>query len=607
VTSLAVAGKLSHDDLVALERALESDPETMADLTGSAVAALDDAGNGSPEVLAALLDLRGRALFRLSRHEESADAYRRAIDLDPGTEDLTWFRDSEPVWTAEIDPGNGRLVRAGRSFVFAGRKEEARAALSRVVALGADEETRVFWGLLEAGAGALPDAAGSELLAPDWFERIPPLRISGLDGPPIEVSDRPGRVVLLDFWASWCAPCRVELPRLQALVRQEAANGLFAVAVNTDESDDLARAAATSIGVTLPIGRYDETLDELFVVRQLPAVVLVDQDGRIRRRWDGYQDGIEREIAAASRALLADPDQGVETVKIGTSIPGPHRLEVRWSRDMEKPVGGVAAETGGDDPPRVFVLAGRAIVVVRADGKIGSGFEAPPGSGRLVVSDVTGDGRSDVVGFRPGSDRVAILDPTTGAAAHWTAPAPCIDVTTLPPGEAGRRGLLLSTTQGLFVASALGEVSSRMPESTRSARPVVRNGETALLALLAGGRLRWIDADGKTASDAVTGLDGWSLVTSAGGAEFGVGPPAVVGSAVGRLLPGDGAQIAVATRSGRLVVLEAGSGKIIAVALIPGIGQIQAVDLDEDGLDEILVAAGERISVLGTVVSESPN
>jgi len=114
-----------------------------------------------------------------------------------------------------------------------------------------------------------------------------------------------GRVVLLDFWATWCAPCLEELPRLRRLHETREADGLAIVGVALDATD---RRALTSWlrrnGVTWPqihdTRGYDGELAQQFDVDRLPATVLFDRDGRIVAR-DLRGDRLE----AAIDALLA--------------------------------------------------------------------------------------------------------------------------------------------------------------------------------------------------------------------------------------------------------------------------------------------------------------
>ena len=128
---------------------------------------------------------------------------------------------------------------------------------------------------LHAGA-----ASGVSPAAPSWAA-------TDIDGRPISSSALRGRVVLVDFWATWCAPCLAELPRLQRLHRTYADRGLTIVGVSLDRSSarDF-RSWLQRQGVDWPQVRegfgYDGPLTRLFGVETLPASFLFDADGRLR-------------------------------------------------------------------------------------------------------------------------------------------------------------------------------------------------------------------------------------------------------------------------------------------------------------------------------------
>ena len=97
-----------------------------------------------------------------------------------------------------------------------------------------------------------------------------------------------GRVVLLNFWASWCAPCRSELPALDSLRRDLADSGFVFVAINEEEDTAAARAYMNELGFSFPVAFGRGRLRPLFHYPGLPYTVLLDRGGRIAGRWIGY-------------------------------------------------------------------------------------------------------------------------------------------------------------------------------------------------------------------------------------------------------------------------------------------------------------------------------
>jgi thiol-disulfide isomerase/thioredoxin len=145
----------------------------------------------------------------------------------------------------------------------------------------------------ESGAPAAP--------TPAWTA-------TDIDGRPLSSTLLRGRVVLVDFWATWCAPCLAELPRLQQLHRAYADRGLTIVGVSLDRSSTRDfRSWLQRQGVRWPQVRegfgYDGPLTRLFGVETLPASFLFDADGRLlaARRQGGSLDADVRALMERTR------------------------------------------------------------------------------------------------------------------------------------------------------------------------------------------------------------------------------------------------------------------------------------------------------------------
>ena len=105
--------------------------------------------------------------------------------------------------------------------------------------------------------------------------------LEDLHGRVHRLSEMRGKVVLLDFWATWCGPCRLDLPRIEALHQQFADQGLVALGVN-DEDEEAARAYAEGQGYSFPtLTDTAKLLTREFGVRVLPTVVVLDREGRV--------------------------------------------------------------------------------------------------------------------------------------------------------------------------------------------------------------------------------------------------------------------------------------------------------------------------------------
>jgi len=113
--------------------------------------------------------------------------------------------------------------------------------------------------------------APTPLMAEVWFKPLPDIEVPLMDGGAYSLhDDGAGKVVILDFWATWCAPCKDELPTMQALYMALRDEGLDAIAVNADEPIEVAKPYAMELGLTMPLGSYSKEFKEAFLFSTLP-------------------------------------------------------------------------------------------------------------------------------------------------------------------------------------------------------------------------------------------------------------------------------------------------------------------------------------------------
>ncbi len=97
-----------------------------------------------------------------------------------------------------------------------------------------------------------------------------------------------GRIIVMNLWASWCPPCRAEMPDLQRLSQQYASAGLVVVGVNEGESPSRARAFAQSLGIRFPIWIDDQQrYGRLYAALGMPTTVVIGRDGNVVKGFDG--------------------------------------------------------------------------------------------------------------------------------------------------------------------------------------------------------------------------------------------------------------------------------------------------------------------------------
>jgi len=127
-----------------------------------------------------------------------------------------------------------------------------------------------------------------EFLVTDEGKPAPAFTLKTYDGRPVSLADFRGKVVLLDFWGTFCPPCIAALPKLQALHDGHASRGFAVVGVTVDDRVAMVKKATAKI--TYPIVQATPQVWSAYKVNALPSLVLVDRDGRIVKRFGGEAD-----------------------------------------------------------------------------------------------------------------------------------------------------------------------------------------------------------------------------------------------------------------------------------------------------------------------------
>lgn len=147
-----------------------------------------------------------------------------------------------------------------------------------------------------ATAAAVPAARAASASKP-----APPFTVRTLDGRTLRLGDFKGRAVVLDFWATWCVPCRAAMPHLDRMQQHFRDRGLVVIGLSVDDSSPQeVRAFAERLGVHFRLAMASESVLDLYgPIRSIPTTIYIDRRGEIVRRVVGYVDGDTMEGFAA--------------------------------------------------------------------------------------------------------------------------------------------------------------------------------------------------------------------------------------------------------------------------------------------------------------------
>ncbi len=154
--------------------------------------------------------------------------------------------------------------------------------------------------LLATSAGATHAAVQLAAPAPDFTLR-------SVGGPNLRLHEQRGQVVLVNFWATWCGPCRQEMPHLNRLYDSYRKSGFVLLGVNIDDDPRAAADLAAKLGLKFPVLLdSDKKVSRVYDMSAMPATLLIDRDGRVRHIHRGYREGVEKIYEEQVRSLLKE-------------------------------------------------------------------------------------------------------------------------------------------------------------------------------------------------------------------------------------------------------------------------------------------------------------
>ena len=137
--------------------------------------------------------------------------------------------------------------------------------------------------------------------------KAPNFTLKSNTGKNVKLSELRGQVILLNFWASWCGPCRQEMPLLEKLHKRYSALGFTVLGVNVEEDPRKAKTLLKDISVSFPI-LFDTSnkVSKQYKVSAMPSTVMIDRNGNMRYLHKGYKPGDEAQYKKWVKKLVRE-------------------------------------------------------------------------------------------------------------------------------------------------------------------------------------------------------------------------------------------------------------------------------------------------------------
>ncbi|TAK36857.1 MAG: TlpA family protein disulfide reductase [Chloroflexota bacterium] len=173
------------------------------------------------------------------------------------------------VETAEVQPRSSRLRDIGVALVI------GLVVVGVVFALN--------WQGEDKSGGVTGRSLGAGGAAPQVGKSAADFTVAGVDGRPLHLSDFKGRPVWLNFWATWCPPCRAEMPDIVAVYDEEQSKDLVILAVSIGEDADTVRQYVEKAGMKFTVGVDGrQSIADMYRVSGIPTHIFIDRDGIVR-------------------------------------------------------------------------------------------------------------------------------------------------------------------------------------------------------------------------------------------------------------------------------------------------------------------------------------
>lgn len=169
----------------------------------------------------------------------------------------------------------------------------------------------------------------------------PPFSLTDISGKKLNLEDYKGKVVMLDFWATWCGPCRIEIPDFVQFQERYGSEGLVVIGISVDDGPDPVVDFYKEFKMNYPVALGDDRLAELYGgVLGLPTTFLIGRDGRIYRKHVGATDPAQIEQEIKELLAMRPGDETQEFKPVGMLQPA-DTIELGNQAEIDSEVPGV--------------------------------------------------------------------------------------------------------------------------------------------------------------------------------------------------------------------------------------------------------------------------
>ena len=280
--------------------------EKAAALASESLAALP--ADIDSEMRAAVQDSLGWALVRKGDVPAAVKNLKAADSLVPGNQEILYHLGVALEKSGELDAAIDAYLRS--AAVYLGEDHSAEAPLKALWTKKNGSENGLDVRLAEAREVSrnfvIFESRRFEQGAPAW-------QLKDLNGKPVQLSDFAGKIVVMDFWGTWCPPCRQELPKFQELyVKYKDNPGVVFISMNWERPGEPAARVKlvtdfmAANKYTFPVVLdHDRVAVESYKIPGFPTVFMIDGSGTIRYRNVGYEPGVEQILEAQLTSMLA--------------------------------------------------------------------------------------------------------------------------------------------------------------------------------------------------------------------------------------------------------------------------------------------------------------